>query len=152
MVNHFSILLFCLGVSNCCIIGAQLAYHGCIAIEPTRNLNCLHGASVTRQVRKLRPRLRPRSLPSRRAQIFGSTTMHLSDRTPQFFKTYLPSACSDLALRRSLGNLLNELPIAQESLIDRLVAPLLVPQALSAFNKPSICSTGPDLPSSPIVP
>jgi hypothetical protein len=61
--------------------------------------------------------------------------MNLSDRTQQFFKPYLPSASADLALPHSLGNLLNELLIAQKSLIDRLVLMLLVTQALSVFNE-----------------
>jgi hypothetical protein len=30
MVNYFSTLLFCVRVSNCFIIGAQPAYHGCM--------------------------------------------------------------------------------------------------------------------------
>lgn len=61
--------------------------------------------------------------------------MNQSDRTQQFFKPYLLSASADLALRRLLGNLLNELLITQKSLIDRLVLTLLVTQASSVLNE-----------------
>ena len=60
--------------------------------------------------------------------------MNLSDRVEQFVKSYLRSAWSDIALWRSLGNLLNELLIAQKSLIDCLVIALLVTQALAVFD------------------
>jgi hypothetical protein len=52
--------------------------------------------------------------------IFGSIAMNLGERVQQFFKPQLPSARSDLSLRRSLDNLLNEVLIADKSLIDRL--------------------------------
>lgn len=68
----------------------------------------------------------PRSLPSGRGQIFGATAMNPSDRIQQFFKSYLLSAWSDLALRRSLRNPLNEFLIPQKCLIDGLVITLLV--------------------------
>jgi hypothetical protein len=68
--------------------------------------------------------------------------MNLSDRVEQFVKSYLRPACSDINLWRSLGNLLNELLIAQKSLIDCLVIALLVTQALSVFEKLSVKPAG----------
>lgn len=53
----------------------------------------------------------------------------------QFLKSYLRSTWSDLVFWCSLGNLLNELFIAQKSLIHRLVVTLLVTQAVPVFDK-----------------
>src|SRR5439155_22824313 len=120
-VNHLGNCLFCLDISNCFISGAESAYHGGITVELTSNFNCFHAAPFARQVRKLRPRPCPRALPSRRSEIFDSVAMNFGDGVQQFFKPQLPSARSDLSLRPSLNNLLNEFLIAQNSLVDRLV-------------------------------
>ena len=94
-------------------------------LKPVQSVQVVPPTPVTRQVRELRPRLRSRSPAPRRGPILCFTTMNLSDRVQQFLESYLRSACSDLARRRSLGNLLNEFLIAQKSLIDRLIITLL---------------------------
>ena len=95
-------------------------------MELTSNFNCFHAAPFAREVRKLRPRPCPRALPSRRSEIFDSVTMNFGDRVQQFFKPQLPSARSYLSLRHSINNLLNELLIAQKSLVDGLVVTFVV--------------------------
>ena len=70
----------------CFIIGAEPADHGGIAMEPTSDLNGLHVAPIARQVRKLRPRLCPGPLATCRGEMFGFTTVNLSECVQQFFK------------------------------------------------------------------
>jgi hypothetical protein len=79
LVNQLSNILFCLCISICFIIRAEPAHQGCITMEPTSNLFCLHSAPVARQVSKVRPRLGPRALPSRCREIVDAETMNLSD-------------------------------------------------------------------------
>jgi hypothetical protein len=111
-VNHLGNLLFCPNISNYFITGAEPTYHGRVTVELASNLNRLHVAPGTRQVRKLRSRLCPRALSSRRRKVFISSVMNFGHGVQQFFKPQLPSARSDLSLRHSLNNLLNEIRIA----------------------------------------
>ena len=64
--------------------------------------------------------------------------MNFSNRVQQFFERYLPFARSDLVLWCSFGNLLDELLIAQKSLVHGLVITLLVPLVLPLFDKVSV--------------
>jgi hypothetical protein len=65
-VNHLGNFRFCPEISNYFITCAEPTYHGRVTVELTSNLYRLHVAPGTRQVRKLRSRLCPRPLSSRR--------------------------------------------------------------------------------------
>jgi hypothetical protein len=65
----------------------------------------------------------------RRREIHDSATMNLRHSGQYFFKSPPTPAWSDLAQRRSLGNLRNEFLIAQRLLIDCLAITITVTQA-----------------------
>ena len=137
-VDHLGNFRFYLEISNRFVTGTEPAYHGGITVELPGNLNCFHAAPGAGQIRKLRPRLRVRPLPSRRRETFDSVAMNLGDRLQQCCKPQPASARCDLSLRRSLDNLLNEVLIAEKSLIDRLVITLVVTQVPPICDKTSV--------------
>ena len=85
---------------------------------------------------------RPRALAPRLGHCFGVTTVNLCYRAQQSLKSYLRCGWSDLFLRRLLGNLPNEVLIAQKPLIHHPVITLFVTLRLPVCDKSSVSLAG----------